>query len=326
MDGTRSKLMARALLLALLAALPSTESAAQTLPVLGYLATANDAPDRLASFRQGLRELGYVEGTTIAIEFRYAMGADDYDGLAGELVGRPVTILVATNAPAAVAARKATTTLPIVLAAVNDPVRLGLVQSLEHPGTNVTGTTMYAPQLIADRLRTLQRIVPGVDKVAMLVNGGNANNAAQVDLLAAEAQKLGIAAATSDVRAPADIERAFAKARESGAKGLLNAVDNFINSQRAQIAAQAAQAKLPMVYSDREYVLAGGLMAIGPGHLEGFHGAAKYVDQILRGANPADLPVAATKRIEVTVNRSALDRLGLTLPKEVSDRVTEWVD
>jgi ABC-type uncharacterized transport system substrate-binding protein len=246
--------------------------------------------------------------------------------LAGELAGRPVTIIVAANAPAAVAAHRATTTLPIVLAAVNDPVRLGLVQSLEHPGTNVTGTTMYAPQLIADRLRTLQRIVPGLDKVAMLVNGGNANNAAQFDLLAAEAQKLGIAAAVLEVRAPVDIERAVAKARETGAKGLLNAVDNLINSQRAQIAAQTAQAKLPMLYTDREYVLAGGFMAIGPGHLEGFGDAAKYVDKILHGANPADLPVAATKRIEVTVSRSALDRLGLTLPVEVNDRVTEWVD
>jgi putative ABC transport system substrate-binding protein len=295
-------------------------------PVVAWVANETANPERLAVFKKGLSELNYQEGKNLKIEYRNAKLDGEYDAIVGELVALKVNIIVASNAPAAVAAYKATHTIPIVLGAVNDPVGLGLVKSLEHPSTNVTGTTMYAPHLIGERLRTLQKIVPALRKVSMVTNGNIANNAAQFLRLQAEAKSLGIETQQLDIRNSADLEPEFRKARRYGVDGMLNAVDSFVNSQRFAMAKLAARDKLPVIYSDREYVLAGGLMAIGPGHQEGFYGAAKYVDMILRGANPGELPVAPTKSVDVSVSRSALDRIGLVLPKDVSDRVNDWLD
>jgi putative ABC transport system substrate-binding protein len=314
---------------ALLAALvqsANTGAGAQSTPVLGYVANENVNPARLAVFKKGLAALGYREDRTIAFEYRAAKLDSDYPRLLAELIERRVNIIVASNAPAAVAASRATRTIPIVLTAVNDPVGLGLVKSLERPGTNVTGTTMYAPHLIVERVRLLKRLVPAATKVAMLTNGNNPNNPAQFVLFSAEAKALGMEALEIDARAPPDVEPGFAKARAFRAEGMFQSVDSFMNSQRAMLARLAAEHKLPMILTDREYVLAGGLMSIGPGHQEGFEGAAAYVDEILRGANPADLPIASTKTVDFTVSRSVLARIELTLPTEVRDRVNDWVD
>jgi putative ABC transport system substrate-binding protein len=323
----RAKAAALALLGSmLLVAFPIDRSSAQTVPVLAWVANETANPERLEIFKKGLVDLDYDEGRNIKIEYRTAKLDAEYAPIMSELIATKVDIIVASNAPAAVAASRATHAIPIVMGAVNDPVGLGLITSLERPGRNVTGTTMYAPHLIGERLRTLQRIVPALRKVSMVTNGNNANNPAQFALLNAEAQALGIQVQQLDIRTPADVEPEFRKAEKYGADGLLNAVDSFINSQRFAIAALAAQRKLPMIYTDREYVLAGGLMAIGPGHQEGYYGAAKYADMILRGANPAELPVAATKSVDFSVSRQALDRSGLTLPKDVGDRVNDWLD
>jgi putative ABC transport system substrate-binding protein len=210
--------------------------------------------------------------------------------------------------------------------AVFDPVGVGVVKSLEHPRTNVTGTTMYAPQLIGERLRILKDIVPDLDKVAMVLNGNNANNAAQFELLRSEARGTGIEVLSLDIRKPEDVEAAFDKAAAFGAKALVNAVDSFVNSRRFALAAGAAKRKLPVLYTDEEYVLAGGLMALGPGHYEGYYGAARYVNEILRGANPAELPIAGPTQFTLSVNRAALGKLGLSLPSDLSGRVDEWID
>jgi putative tryptophan/tyrosine transport system substrate-binding protein len=325
--GRAKAVAARALLASILMAAPSIDqSIAQTTPVIAWVANENANSERLAIFKKGLADLGYGEGRNITIEYRAAKLDGEYGPIMNELVALKVDIIVATNAPAAVAARKATQSIPIVLAAVNDPVGLGLVNSLERPGTNVTGTTMYAPQLIGERLRMLQKIIPALRKVAMVTNGNNANNPAQFASLTAAAQTLGIEVQELNIRLPADVEPAFRKAEEYGANGMLNAVDSFINSQRFTMATLAAQRRLPMIYTDREYVLAGGLMAIGPGHQEGFYGAAKYVELILHGANPAELPVAPTKSVDFSVSRQALGRSGLKLPKDVGDRVNDWLD
>lgn len=296
----------------------------QKTPVLGYLNNQNDRVDRLEAFTKGLAELGYVEGKNIRIEFRRAKLDSEYAALAADLIDRKVDLILVGNAPAAVAAHKATKTVPIVMGAVNDPVRLGLVNSLEHPGTNVTGTTMFAPQLIAERVRLLKATVPGLSRVAMIANGSNANNAAQFQLLKSGAEEVGIAAYLLDARTPPDIAPAFEKATALHVGGLFNGVDNFINSQRFALAKLAAQYKLPFFYTDEEYVLAGGLMALGPGHLEGFHGAASYVDKILRGASPSDLAVAGPTHFTLSVSRSALRNMDLRLPVEVEARVTDW--
>jgi putative ABC transport system substrate-binding protein len=311
---------------ALLAVIQITDTAAQTLPVMGYVAAKNADPKRLDVFKQGLAELGYVEEKNIRIEYREAVLDAEYQGVMADLVNRKVDMILAANVAATVAAAKASKTIPIVMLAVFDPVGIGVVQNLDRPGTNVTGTTMYAPQLIGERLRMLKRILPNLDKVAMALNGNNANNAAQFELLRSEAQKLGIEVQSLDIRKPEDVDAAFDKALAFGAKALVNAVDTFINSRRFALAVGAAKFKLPVVYSDVEYVLAGGLMALGPGHYEGYYGAAKYIDKILRGANPADLPIAGPTEFTMSVNRTALSTLGLSLPSDLAAQVNQWID
>jgi putative ABC transport system substrate-binding protein len=311
---------------ALLAVVQITDTAAQTLPVMGYVAAKNANPKRLEAFKQGLAELGYVEEKNIRIEYREAVLDAEYQGVMTDLVNRKVDMILAANIAATVAAAKASTTIPIVMLAVFDPVGIGVVKSLDRPGTNVTGTTIYAPQLIGERLRILKRIVPNLDKVAMVLNGNNANNAAQFELLCSEAQKLGIEVQSLDIRKPEDVDAALDEALAFGAKALVNAVDTFINSRRFALAAGAAKYKLPVVYSDVEYVLAGGLMALGPGHYEGYYGAAKYVDKILRRADPADLPIAGPTEFTMSVNRTTLGKLGLSLPSDLAARVNQWID
>ena len=185
---------------------------------------------------------------------------------------------------------------------------------------------MYAPQLIGQRLRMLKDIVPGLDRVAMALNGNNANNAAQFALLRSEAVTMGIEVLSLDIRKPDDVEAAFDKAVVFGAKGLVNAVDSFINSRRFALAAGAAKHRLPSVFSDVEYVQAGGLMAFGPGHYEGYYGAARYVDKILHGASPSALAIAGPTEFTLSANRSTLGKLGVSLPPDLSARVTEWID
>jgi putative tryptophan/tyrosine transport system substrate-binding protein len=312
--------------LALSALVQLTDAAAQPLPVLGYVAAKNANPKRLEVFKQGLRELGYVDGKNIRVEYREAVLDAEYHGVMVDLVDRKVDVILAANVAATVAAAKATSTIPVVMLAVFDPVGIGVVKSLERPGTNVTGTTMYAPQLVGERLRILKRIVPDLDKAAMALNRNNVNNDAQFELLRAQAQKVGVEVAALDIRKPEDVDPAFDRARAFDAKGLVNAVDTFINSRRFALAAGAARHKLPFVYSDVEYVLAGGLLALGPGHYEGYYGAAKYVDRILRGANPAELPIAGPTEFTMSANRAALAKLGLSLPSDLAARVNEWID
>ncbi len=303
-----------------------TCAAAQTVPVMGYAAAKNVNPKRLEVFRQGLSKLGYVEGKNIRIEYREAVLDAEYHGAIAELIDRKVDVILAANVAATVAATKATKVIPIVMSAVFDPVGVGVVKSLERPGTNVTGTTTYAPQLIGERLRILKRIVPNLDKVGMALNGNNANNAAQLELLRSEAWKLDIEVQSLDIRKPEDVGPAFDKALAFGAKAVVNANDTFINSQRLALATGAARHKLPVVYTDVEYVLAGGLMALGPGHYEGYYRAAEYVDRILHGANPADLPIAGPTEFTLSVNRTALAKFGFSLPSDLTVRVNEWID
>src|SRR5712671_5975296 len=218
--------------LALLALLHVTDGVAQPAPVLGYVAAKDANPKRLEVFRRGLAELGYVEGKNLRIEYREAVLDADYHAVIVDFLNRKVDIIIAANVAATVAAAKATTVIPIVMLAVFDPVGIGVVNNLERPGTNVTGTTMYAPQLIGQRLRILKSIVPGLDKVAMALNGNNINNAAQFELLRSEARGLGIEVKSLDIRKPEDVDAAFDTAVAFGAKGLVNAVDSFINSRR----------------------------------------------------------------------------------------------
>jgi putative tryptophan/tyrosine transport system substrate-binding protein len=299
---------------------------AQSMPDLGYAAARNADPERLNAFKKGLADLGYLEDKSIRIEYREGILDADYHRVMAEFVDRKVKIILAANAPAAIAAAAATTSIPIVMLAVNDPVGLGLVRSLDRPGTNVTGTTMYAPQLIGERLRILKSMMPSLDKIAMVMNGNNANNAAQVERVRSEARDLGIELLALDLRNPEDVEPAFDRAAAFGAKAFVNGVDSFINSRRFAFATEAEKRQLPAIYTDVEYVMAGGLMSLGPGHLEGYYGAAKYVGEILQGADPATLPIAGATQFTLSVRRSSLAKLGLTLPPDVAARVNNWLD
>jgi putative ABC transport system substrate-binding protein len=296
------------------------------MPVLGYLTDAKADPVRLATFRSALASLGYVEGKNISIEVGAAKLNSDYDLLATEFVSHRVDIIIGQNATATNAARKATSTIPIVMTAVNDPVEWGFVDSLEHPGKNITGTTLTAPQLVGERLRILRRLVPGLDKVSMLLVPSNAANPPLFALLNAEARRLNIETQALNVRLPQDIGLAFDKARAWGAKALLHANDIFINTQRFTIAKLAEQNRLPVIYADGEYVKAGGLMSLGPGHRQGDVDAAKYVDKILRGASPATLSIALPTEFIFAASRSRLKELGIHLPEDLESRITEWLD
>jgi len=312
--------------LALLTFVQVGRTRTEPVPTLAYVAAKDANPKRLEIFKKSLAELGYSEGKNIRIEYREAVLDTDYNSVVEELVARKVDIILAANVAATRAAARATKTIPIVMMAVFDPVGIGVVKSLEWPGTNVTGTTMYAPQLIGERLRILKRLAPQLDKIAMALNNQNRNNSAQFELLRSEAQKLGIAVEPLDIRKPEDVDTAFDKALSFGAQGLVNAVDTFINSRRFALAAAAAKHKLPFVFSDVEYVMAGGMMALGPGHYEGYYGAAKYVDKILHGAVPVDLPIAGPTEFTMSANRTALKNLGLSLPPDLAAQVKEWID
>jgi len=301
-------------------------AAAQTIPLIEYVAAKSANPKRLEVLKQGLTELGLVEGKSIRIEYREAVLDAEYHAIMADLANRKPDMILAANVAATVTAAKATSSIPIVMLAVFDPVGIGVVRSLEKPGTNVTGTTMYAPELIGERLRILKRIAPDIDKVAMALNGNNVNNASQFNLLRTGAQRLGIDSLALDIRKPEDVDIAFDKAIAFGAKGLTNAVDTFINSRRFALAAGAVKHGLPFVYSDVEYVMAGGLLALGPGHYEGYYGAAKYVDRILKGAKPADLPIEGPTQFTMSANRSVIAKLGLSLPPDLLARVNEWID
>jgi putative tryptophan/tyrosine transport system substrate-binding protein len=321
-------LLRRAVFLALTLSwfVPSAYTKAEPMTTLAYVSAKDANPKRLDIFKKGLAELGYAEGKNIRIEYREAVLDSDYGRVVADIVERKVDVILAANVAATRAAARATKTIPIVMMAVFDPVGIGVVKSLKRPGTNVTGTTMYAPQLIGERLRILKHLVPQLKKVAMALNGQNPNNVPQFELLRSEAQTLGIAVEQLDIRRPEDVDAAFDKALTFGAQGLTNAVDTFINSRRFALAAGAAKHKVPFVFSDVEYVMAGGLMALGPGHYEGYYGAAKYVDKILQGENPAGLSIAGPTEFTMSANRTALTNLGLSLPPELTDRVNEWID
>lgn len=294
-------------------------------PNIGYVENYDAAPDRLESLKKGLLDLGLREGENIRIEYRTARLDDQYFDVISQFVALKVDIILAANAPAALAAARTTQTIPIVMAAVNDPVGLGIVKTLESPGTNVTGTTNYAPHLIAERLKLLQRMVPGLMRVGMFLNRNNPNNEAQFQELTGEATRLGLRTDAYDIQKPTDVSLRFAEARRNRVGAMLNAVDSFVNSQRFEIAKLSAENRLPFLYSDYEYVTAGGLMSLGPGHNEGYYGAAKYVDAILKGAKPADLPIVGPTRFTLTVSKTALEKLRLKLPDDVAARVDEWL-
>jgi ABC-type uncharacterized transport system substrate-binding protein len=286
------------------------------IPRVGYIAgsSANSTEHMVGAFRQRLRELGYVEGQTIALEVRYAEGRSDrMPELLAELVGLKMDVLMAGNSVAALAAQKATRTIPIVMVAA-DPVGLGLVASLARPGGNVTGLSYFNEAIIAKRLQFLGEFVPGLVRLAVLRNPTIAVHATFWRETEVAARTLGLALQPLEVRGPEDFEAAFASAKRGNAQALVALDDALTVAHRPRIVALAASSRLPAMYGLREFPDDGGLMSYGASFVDLFRRAATYVDKILKGAKPADLPVEQPTKFELVINRKTANALGLAVP------------
>jgi putative tryptophan/tyrosine transport system substrate-binding protein len=281
-------------------------------------------PARYDAFRQRLRELGYVEGKNIAIEGRYAEGQlERLPDLAAELVRLKVDVIVARGLPAARAAKEATATIPIVIQG-GDPVRTGLVASLAHPGGNVTGFSDATVDVITKRLELLKEVAPKVSQVAILWNPANPTNPLQLKDSQAAGPALGLKLLALDVKGVDDFERVFAAIKKDRAGGLLVPADPMFGSQRKRIIDFATKNRLPAIYSSSENAEAGGLMSYGTNFADLYRRVADYVDKILKGTKPADLPIEQPMKFEFVINLKAAKQIGLTIPPNVlarADRV-----
>jgi putative ABC transport system substrate-binding protein len=299
---------------------------------VGYLhpGSASDplAQRRLDAFRQGLRELGYVEGQNIAIEPRWAEGNyDRYPTLAAELVHSKVDVIVAQSGEATQATRQVAGTIPIVMSMVMDPVGSGLVASLGRPGGNITGTSFMAPDLVGKQLQLIKEVVPKVSRVALLRHPINPASATYTRDAEAAAKILGVRLQTLDARNPQEIDSAFAAMIRERAGALIIFPDSYFGTQRRQIAELAAKTRLPAIHGGTsEYAAAGGLMAYSPSPLELVRLAATYVDKILKGAKPGDLPIEQPTKFELVINLKTAKALRLTIPPSVLGRADQVIE
>jgi putative ABC transport system substrate-binding protein len=293
---------------------------------IGYLSYSSRAsnPHLIEAVRQGLRELGWVEGQNITIDSRFAEGRSDaVSDLAAELVRLKVDIIVGTSTQATLAAKNATKTIPIVMANAGDPVGLGLIASLARPGGNITGMTQV--DRYGKELELLKEIAPDVRRVAVLSNPANASHQPAIREVNVAARSLGVQLQLLEARGPNEFDGAFAAMSNERAGALLVLQDSVFQRHRARVAGLAAKNRLPAMYGVSEYVKAGGLISYGPNLPDVFRHSATFVDKILRGANPADLPVQQPTKFELTINLKAAKALGLTIPPAVLARADEII-
>ena len=283
--------------------------------------------DRLNAFRQGLRELGYVEGQNIAIEYRWAEGEfDRLPDLAADLVRLQVDVIVTAATPPTSAAKQATRTIPIVVAVGSDLIGTGLVASLARPGGNITGLTAHLPELSGKRLQLLKETVPRVSRVAVLWNPGNPSAAPNWKETEAAARTLGVTLQSHEVTEVNELAKAFAAMTRGAAAGLVVMPDPVLTIHRKRIADLAAKSRLPAIYVAREFVDIGGLMAYGPSIIDMYRRSATLVDKILKGRKPADLPVEQPMRFELVINMKTAKALGLTFPQTILIRADQVIE
>jgi putative ABC transport system substrate-binding protein len=292
-------------------------------PLIGLLGatTASIEKGRIDAFQKGLRDLGYVEEKNIVIEYRWAEGKfDRLPDLAAELVRLKVAIIVTGGSTSTGAAKQVTSTIPIVMAQVNDPVGSGFVASLARPGGNMTGLSTLAPELSGKRLELLKEIVPKLSRMAVFGDSTAPGNAQALRETELAAGAFGLKLQYLDVLGPKDIETAFRAATKSRVDAVLVLVSPVLIAQRRQIADLAAKNRLPLAYGQPEYVEEGGLMSYGTNVADLYRRAATYVDKILKGTKPADLPVEQPTKFELIINLKAAKQIGLTIPPEVLTR------
>jgi putative tryptophan/tyrosine transport system substrate-binding protein len=297
-------------------------------PRIGYLAPATRSANlaRIEAFRLGLRELGYVEEKNIVIEYRYAEGnLDRLPSLAGELVRLAVDIIVTGGDRSTRAAKEATSTIPIVMTQDPNPVGNGLVASLARPGGNITGLSNFVSDLSGKRLQLLKEIVPKVSRVSVFgtsTNPGNANQLRETELAS---DALALTIQYLDVLVPKDIETAFRAATKERAEALLVLAGSVFNSHRTQIAKLAVKSRLPAIYINPTYVEDGGLVSYGASVTDLYRRTATYVDKIVKGAKPADLPIEQPTKFELVINLNAAKQIGLTIPPNVLARADKVI-
>jgi putative tryptophan/tyrosine transport system substrate-binding protein len=281
----------------------------------------------LDAFRQGLKELGWIDGKNIAFEYRSADGKEDLlPKIAGELVQLRLDAILAEGTPATQAAKDATQSIAIVMTGSNDPIASGFIASLNRPGGNITGLSLQSAELAGKRLQLLTEIVPKLARLAVLSNPLNPSLTLAVQQMQTAAQSFGVMLHVAEASAPDKLDSAFAAIAAAHADALVVLPDGMIFGQHPQIISLAAAARLPAEFAEKEAVKAGGLMAYGPSTPESFRRAAAYVDKILRGANPADLPVEQPTKFEFAINLKTAKSLGLTVPPTLLATAEEVIE
>jgi putative tryptophan/tyrosine transport system substrate-binding protein len=294
---------------------------------IGFLRGSAPPQSEIEAFRQGLRELGYVEGKNLVIEYRWAEGKEErLPSLAAELMLLNVDLILSSAPAATRAAKEASTTIPIVMVTVADPVAFGFVRSLARPGGNVTGFAFQHPELSGKRMALLKEAIPKLSRLAVLWNGANPYKAVDMKEVQAAADTFGVTLQSLPVDGPQDFERAFGAARQGRADALITLEDPFTVAHRARIVELTRTHQLPALYGRRVYVDAGGLMSYGPDPIEQYRRAAIYVDRIFKGAKPANLPVEQPTRFELVINLRAAKTLGLTFPPSLVLRADQAID
>ena len=329
--GMKKAAVLSILLVMVLLALAVTAEAQQAkkVPRIGYLnaVSPSNRSDRIEALRQGLRELGYVEGKNILIESRYAEGKlDRLPALAAELVRLKVDVIVTSGPLPTRATKETTSTIPIVMALDSDPVGNGFVASLARPGGNITGLSALRPELSGKRLELLKEIVPRLSRVAVFGTSTQPGNAQMLKEIELAAGAFGVKLQFVDVLSPKDIESAFRAAGKGQADAVLMMVPSSVDSSRQkEIVELAVKSQLPATYQQGEYVEAGGLMSYGVSTDDLNRRAATYVDKILKGRKPADLPVEQPKKFEFIINLKAAKQIGLTIPPNVLARADKVI-
>ena len=296
-------------------------------PTIGFLgANPSIESQRVAAFVQRLRELGWIEGRTVSIEYRWAEGRSErYAENAAELVRLKVDVIVASTTPPSLAAKQATAVIPIVFAAATDPIGTGLVASLARPGGNVTGLATQMSDTIGKKLEFLREVVPDLRRLAIMANAGNPGSMLDMSEAEATARRLGLEVTTSEIRRAEDIAPAF-EAFRNRADALYLCPDALLNTNRIRINILAVGARLPTMHGHREYVEAGGLMSYGPNLASQFQRAADFVDKILRGAKPADIPVEQPTKFDLVMNLTTAKALALDVPPTLLARADEVIE
>jgi putative ABC transport system substrate-binding protein len=299
------------------------------MPVIGFLHPSSPDAYRVRAFRQGLKEVGYVEGENVAIIYRWAENqVDRLPELAADLVRRRVAVIVTPGGPvSALAAKAATTTIPIVFVVANDPVKLGLVNSLARPGGNVTGINFFAAELTAKRLELLRELVPGATRITVLVNPADApNTVSALRGVEPAARSMGLQIQVLNASTIQEIDAAFATLVSERPDALFVANNPFFIDRRVQLALLTVLHRLPAIYHDRLIAEVGGLMSYGANLGDAYRDVGTYTGRILKGAKPADLPVEQSSKFELVINRQAAKAIGLTIPDKLLARADEVIE